>query len=49
MSEQSVESVMIEIRTRLALMKQSLPTQLDAMAVSETAKIPFKEIGRAHV
>ena len=44
MSEQSVESVMIEIRTRLALMKQSLPTQLDAMAVSETAKIPFKAL-----
>jgi hypothetical protein len=35
---------MTEIRSRLALMEQSLPTRLDAMAVSETAKIPFRAL-----
>jgi hypothetical protein len=44
MSNQSVESVMTEIRNRLALMEQSLPARLDAMAVSETARIPFKAL-----
>jgi hypothetical protein len=40
--EDSVVSLMDEIRGRLELLESSLPKRVDAMAVSPTSKLPFK-------
>lgn len=42
--QESVESLMDEIRERLKLLESSLPGRVDAAAVSLTAKIPFKAL-----
>jgi hypothetical protein len=41
---ESVENLMTEIRERLELLESCLPRRVDAMAVSPTAKIPFKAL-----
>ncbi len=42
--EESVDSLMSEIRGRLELIGSSLPSRVDAMAISPTAKLPFKAL-----
>ena len=42
--EESIESVLNEIRERLLLIESSLPKRVDAMAVSQTSKLPFKAL-----
>ena len=42
--EESIEDLMTEIQGRLALLESSLPKRVDAMAVSQTAKLPFKAL-----
>ena len=41
---ESVSDLMNEIRKRIELLESSLPRRLDAMAVSETAKLPWKAL-----
>jgi hypothetical protein len=42
--EESLSSLMDEIRGRVELLESSLPKFVDAMAVSQTAKLPFKAL-----
>jgi hypothetical protein len=42
--EESTTSLLNEIRERLELLESSLPSRVDAMAVSPTAKLPFKAL-----
>lgn len=42
--EESLESLMNEIRELLKLLESSLPRRVDAMAVSRSAKLPFKAL-----
>src|SRR6266852_881607 len=41
---ESASGLMNEIRERIQLLESSLPKHLDAMAVSETAKLPWKAL-----
>jgi hypothetical protein len=43
-TEESIEVMLSEIRERLILLKSCLPSRVDAMAVSPTAKLPFKAL-----
>lgn len=42
--EESIDSLMNEIRARLDLLEQNLPRRVDPIAVSRTAKLPFKAL-----
>jgi len=42
--EESVEDLMAEIRGRVEALEGSLPRRVDPMAVSPTAKLPFKAL-----
>ena len=42
--EESLEALLSEIRGRLNILESNLPRRLDAMAVSPTAKLPFKAL-----
>ena len=42
--EESLESLMEEIRGRLKLLESSRPSRVDPMAVSQSAKLPFKAL-----
>ena len=42
--EDAAASLLDEIRARLELLESSLPTRIDAMEVSETAKLPFNAL-----